>query len=134
MTFFAFNWVAVVAATIANQLLGATWFNVFGKPWVQALEKTLPPDAQDQMPRLLVRSLVTNAFECITLASLFQALGITTFAAAVPIVFWLWVGLSAAPTFNSYGWAHRKLNLFLIDSGHVLAGLLLISFVYLQLA
>lgn len=80
------NWLAILAATVANAMLGAAWFmGIVGKRYAIALGRT---DLGDQKPSALaiVGPMACGLVVTVTDAVLLRSLGITTYGAT------LWFG------------------------------------------
>jgi len=92
------------------------------------------PESEWNLPKLHSLNIITDVLTAVVVTTLYKHLGITTFPAAFPYVFWLWLGLSAAPVFNAYGWGHRRLSFFLIETLHVFVSLLILTWVYFLVA
>ena len=79
MTFdiFAFNWWAILVATLSSFVLGGLWYGpLFGKMWLRALGKSEYDLTPSAVP--FVVSLVTSFITCLTLAWLTSVLGLST--------------------------------------------------------
>jgi len=129
------NPIAIVVSVIAVQAFGALWYGfLFKEAWQRTLDKKLPPQSEWNLPKLHSLNIITDVLTAVVVTTLYKHLGITTFPAAFPYVFWLWLGLSAAPVFNAYGWGHRRLSFFLIETLHVFVSLLILTWVYFLVA
>lgn len=96
--FFAVNWFAVLAATLAQSVLGGLWYGaVFTKPYAASLDLEGP---LPQHPRFIVGPLVCATALSTTSAILLRALQITTYADALAFGALVGVGYLATMTLN----------------------------------
>jgi hypothetical protein len=122
------NWLAIIVATIASMGLGAGWYMLFAKQWMQELGRT----------REQVMSAAGNAATPFIIAAAMQlvmayflalltpkALGATTLVNGLEMGFWLWLGFVITSMIINHRYQGAKWSLTLIDGGYLLGVLLL---------
>jgi Protein of unknown function (DUF1761) len=125
------NYLAVVVAAIAYWILGAIWFGfLFGKSWLQ-LERISDEQlaamkgAATAVPYVI--SFVLGLVIAFVLAQLCAWRNATTAARGASLGVLLWLGIVAPVTYTTNMYEMRPANLFLINEGYVLVGLLLMG-------
>lgn len=122
------NYVAVLVSAIVYWLLGAVWFGMlFSKPWM-ALEGITEAQAKSLNPVLpYILSFVLNLLIAFVLAQLCAWRSANTAARGASLGVLLWIGIVGPVTYTTYMYEMRPLNLFLINEGYVLVGLLVMG-------
>ena len=119
----AINLLAVVLATAAFWLVGAVWYGLlFGKLWQRETGVTQPPGGAR---RALVMGL-TLAFEMLVVLTLAHLVARTGPPPRVVLMMAAGFALAVMTPAIGINYLHqnKSLTLFVIDAGHVLAGLL----------
>lgn len=123
------NYPAVIVSAIIYWLLGAVWFGVlFTKPWM-ALEGISEAQARS-MPHPAtpyIISFLLNLVIAFVLAQLCAWRNAATAARGASLGVLLWIGIVGPITYTTHMYEMRPLNLFLINEGYVLVGLLLMG-------
>ncbi|MYB39770.1 DUF1761 domain-containing protein [Candidatus Saccharibacteria bacterium] len=118
------NYWAVVAAVVFNQLLGATWYAAFSRPWMAAVGLSKKDmEAMKGTPRQWYPYLVSvgaSILSVTALALLIGGLGVDNFLGGLSLG--LLVAVSFVLTANgvNYAFEGRSLKLFLINGGYPL--------------
>jgi hypothetical protein len=125
------NYLAVVVAAVAYWILGAIWFGfLFGKSWVR-LERisdeqlAAMKSAATAVPYIV--SFVLGLVIAFVLAQLCAWRNATTAARGASLGVLLWLGIVAPVTYTTNMYEMRPTNLFLINEGYVLVGLLVMG-------
>ncbi len=125
------NYLAVIVAAIVYWVLGAIWFGmIFGKPWMQ-----LEHISEEQVAAMkgaavavpYVVSFLLNLVIAFVLAQLCAWRNATTAARGASLGVLLWLGIVAPITYTTSMYEMRPTNLFLINEGYVLVGLLVMG-------
>ena len=123
------NYLAVGVSAIVYWLLGAVWFGVlFTKPWMK-LEGITEAQAQS-MPHPVypyVVSFLLNLLIAFVLAQLCAWRNAGTAARGASLGVLLWLGIVGPITYTTHMYEMRPGNLFLINEGYVLVGLLVMG-------
>jgi hypothetical protein len=125
------NYLAVLVAAIVYWLLGAVWYGVlFNKAWMQL--EGIPQAQMDAMKGAEVAipyvvTFVLNLIIAFVLAQLCGWRNATTAAKGASLGVLLWLGIVGPVTYTTHMYEMRPLNLFLINEGYVLAGLILMG-------
>lgn len=113
----AFNWWAILTATVLAFVLGGLWYGpVFGKAWLAALGKSEADIEPSPAPFII--SFFTALLTAVALAYLIHALEITSVLGGLYIgtlVGIAFIATAMASDSAFYGWGVR---LFLIQSGY----------------
>jgi hypothetical protein len=127
MDFSIVNWLAVVIAAIAAWLFGAAWYMTLSKQWLAAM-KLDPANVQGSITPFII-SFVGELLMATVVALLLGAVtgGEPSVVAGLIFGFVFWLGFVATTItinhrYENFGW-----DLTLIDGGHWLGVLLLIS-------
>ena len=124
MDFLAVNWLAIVLATVASMALGAVWYGVLSKQWLAASGRTREDiDPKDFMP--YVWSVIVQLVMAYFLAVLTPPLaGAMTIGHGLQIAFLMWLGFVLTSMILNHRYQGRPWSLTVIDSGYILAALL----------
>lgn len=123
------NYVAVIVCAIVYWLLGAVWFAVlFGKQWMklegitEAQAKNIPHPVTPY-----IVSFLTGLLIAFVLAQLCAWRNANTAARGASLGVFLWIGIVAPVTYTTHMYEMRPTNLFFINEGYVLVGLLVMG-------
>lgn len=123
------NYPAVIVCAIVYWLLGAVWFGVlFTKPWM-ALEGITEAQAKS-MPHPVIPYIVSfllNLLIAFVLAQLCAWRNATTASRGASLGVLLWIGIVGPTAYTTHMYEMRPGNLFLINEGYVLVGLLVMG-------
>ena len=132
MDFLAVNWLAIVLATVASMALGAAWYGVLSAQWLAASGRTKEDiDPKDFMP--YVWSVIVQLVMAYFLAVLTPPLaGAMTIGHGLQIAFLMWLGFVATSMILNHRYQGKPWSLTVIDSGYILAALLVQGLVLRQ--
>ncbi|HYK39716.1 MAG TPA: DUF1761 domain-containing protein [Candidatus Eremiobacteraceae bacterium] len=125
------NYFAVLVAAIVYWLIGAVWYGVmFNKLWMKL--EAIPQAQIDAMKGAAVAlpyvvTFVLNVIIAFVLAQLCSWRNATTAAKGASLGVLLWLGIVGPVTYTTHMYEMRPLNLFLINEGYVLVGLLVMG-------
>lgn len=124
MDFSSINWLAVIVATVASWALGAVWYMVLARQWLDAIGKT-----RDQIngkdPTPYIWSVVVQLVMAVALALLTpKILGATNVPNGLLAGFVLWLGFVITSMIQSHRYQGAKWSLTIIDGGYLLGVLL----------
>ncbi|WP_375599244.1 DUF1761 domain-containing protein [Devosia sp. Naph2] len=124
MDFLAVNWLAIVLATVASMALGAAWYGVLSAQWLAASGRTKEDiDPKDFMP--YVWSVIVQLVMAYFLAVLTPPLaGAMTIGHGLQIAFLMWLGFVLTSMILNHRYQGKPWSLTIIDSGYILAALL----------
>lgn len=122
---FDINWLAVVVATVAQQILGALWYGViFRGTWLRAMGKT-PEDIERESPGgEMAFGAVASLLSAIALAVLMTGLDDPTIADGVTMGAVAGIGLVAASTFMNGFYEQKKPILSALFGAYYTLGLI----------
>ena len=129
MAFAGMNYLAVFVAALAGFGVGAVWYGVFGKAWLDALGKTEDDikgsGAAQALP--FVTGLVADLVMAIMLAGLMGHLGNISIRGGLITGFFVWVGFVITTMGVNHAFSGASPKLTAIDGGHWLAVLLVMG-------
>ncbi|GAC1637645.1 MAG: DUF1761 domain-containing protein [Candidatus Acidiferrum sp.] len=121
------NYLAVVVSGIAYWLLGALWYTVlFGKQWM-ALEGFTQQTPRPSMAFTFVVSVLLDILMAFVLAQLCTWRSASTAARGASLGVLMWIGFVAPSIYTNYIYEMRSNSLFLINTGYVLVGFILMG-------
>ena len=120
----AINWIALIVAVIVKQAIGALWFSpfAFGPAWC-ALAGVSEAEMRARLPRVLPIEFVATIVMAFVLVHAIRYAGADGFLLGGVVGFLNWLGFVAASRLNDVLYEKRPLNLFAIDVGYWLVGL-----------
>ena len=127
------NFLAVVAAAIANMVIGAIWYSpaVFGKMWMKSAgisQKDV--EAQKKaMQKVYGFAFVGALIMAYVFAIIINLTAATTVVEALQIGFLAWLGFVATVSLSSVLFEGRKQELYLLNNGYNLISLLVMSLI-----
>ena len=128
------NWLAVGLATVAFFAVGALWYGVlFGKAWQAATglsEEQLKSGAN--MPLIFGTCFLLELLVCVTVGHMFDFLEPSD-RSKMMICVGLALGIMLPATGINYLYQRKSLKLFLVDSGHFVAGMAAVGAVFVLL-
>jgi len=129
MAFAGMNYLAVFVAALAGFGVGAVWYGVFGKAWLDALGKTEDDikgsGAAQALP--FVTGLVADLVMAIMLAGLMGHLGNISIHGGMITGLFVWVGFVITTMGVNHAFSGASPKLTAIDGGHWLAVLLVMG-------
>ena len=129
MAFAGMNYLAVIVAALAGFGVGAVWYGVFGKAWLDALGKTKDDIKGSGVAQALpfVTGLVANLVMAIMLAGLMGHLGNISIHGGLITGLFVWVGFVITTMGVNHAFSGASPKLTAIDGGHWLAVLLVMG-------
>jgi hypothetical protein len=130
MLTFDLNWLAVIVSTIANMIIGALWYGpIFGKRWMAELGLTQEDIETDGMWKDYAIAILNSFLMAFVLANVIAWTGVTGIAAGLFLGLVMWVGFTGFTFAVNHAFEDRSLQLWLINSGIYLAGLLVMGMI-----
>lgn len=128
----AMNHLAVVAAAVAALVQGAIWYSplMFGNAYMTL--RGLDPGAMAGMkPPVgeIVAELVRGLVVAYVLAHIIVVLGVSDWAGAVQLAFWLWLGFQAMAIVGSVIHENYPWRLYAIHAGDALVKTMLMAII-----
>lgn len=121
----------VLAAGIANVVLGMTWYNpkVFGAAWMRMANIT--PEAAERgkkrMPVAVVVALLASMLTAYVMYHFGVAWGVYDWIGAVELASWIWIGFVAPLMLGIVLWEGKPLKLYFINVGYWLVALIVMA-------
>ncbi len=123
------NIVAVLVATVAAMITGALWYSpvLFAKPWLKLVGKSESDMKADAARTGYMIAAVSSLVLAYVLAVFYNMTNVLTIQDAIKMGFWLWLGLVATTSGVNAVFSGRPRNLYLIEIGHHLVVILIMS-------
>lgn len=126
------NLVSVLLAAMASMAVGFLWYGaLFQKTWLKLMGKTEAEMKANSssMGMMYGLSFVAAAVEAYVLSMFLGLAGATTPMEAVTTAFWAWLGFVATTMWLNYMYGGKSTNLYLLDTAHHLAAVVVMSVV-----
>jgi len=125
-----YNVFAITFVVVFQQCIGFIWYSpmVLGKQWLAEVGKTTEELKAAGVTPYIV-SIIVAYILCIILSRLIYETKATTASQGVNLAILLWLGFSVSTGITHYLFSGHGLNLFMIDAGHNLVGMILAGFV-----
>jgi hypothetical protein len=123
------NFFSIFLAAVAYFLLGMFWYSetLFGSTWKNKGNIGVTKFSQVRLYASLICEFILDLVTALVL-SLFIAMANTSGSRGGMLVgLWAWIGFTGAPQLLGVIWSHKSFKSFLIHSGFVLIGLLLMG-------
>jgi fatty acid desaturase len=122
---------AVIVAAILYWLLGALWFTLFKQQWLVGIGKTSEQLMDAGQPAWLphVVTLIANLALAYVLGWAILATGPQNVIRGLQVAAVLWLGLIASAFATEYVFEARSVQIFAINAGYPLVGMLLMGIV-----
>ncbi len=127
MLTFDVNWLAIVVCIVANMVIGAVWYGVFAKPWMAGIGKTREDIEQNQSWQPYAIATLNSFLMAFMLANVLSWSGITGLVDGLVVGLYLWFGFTGFTFAANHAFEGRSLNLWSINSGTYLVGLLVMG-------
>ena len=112
------SWLAVIAAVVANMVLGFLWFGpLFGKAWMAASGRK-EADMEGAGAGMYVVPILSALVGAIVLWNVMQATGLSGIMAA----FWMWLGFMALTSFTNSTFRGNSTTLWALEQSAHLVG------------
>lgn len=117
INFGAFNWWAVLAATVAGYALGALWYSplLFGNSWMK-LQGLKEEDLKSGWAKAMIITFITTFLTAFVMEAVVATWDITSWNYAIPLTFLFGLFLYAGNVLSDYLYAQKPIKLFLIVS------------------
>ncbi|MCA9376253.1 MAG: DUF1761 domain-containing protein [Candidatus Doudnabacteria bacterium] len=121
------NYWAILVAGVAAYFIGMIWYMTLSKPWMKAAGfegKTKEQMKEMSSPWSYVGSFLVGLVMAYILAHVLAFMSVETLADGLVAAFWMWLGFVATTSLKSLFWEKRSFNLWAINNGDHLLGLL----------
>lgn len=126
MNFAGLNWMAIFIAALLGFGFGAVWYGVLGKLWMKAAGLTQEAVKANPSPLPFIWAALANLVMAFTMAGLMAHMVVDLRHGMITAAF-IWGGFLFPSLLVNYAFQMRPINLTLIDAGHWLGVLLVIS-------
>ncbi|MBT4511815.1 MAG: DUF1761 domain-containing protein [Chloroflexi bacterium] len=128
MITFDLNWLAVGVSMIANMFIGGLWYGpLFGKRWMKELGFTMEDIEGGQTWQPYVIAIINSFLMAFVLANAIAWVGITAVDEGLLLGLILWLGFTGFSFGVNHAFEGRSIQLWAINSGMYLAGLLVMG-------
>jgi len=121
------NWWAIIVCVILNMAIGAGWYGVWAKPWMAGIGKSREEiEANPQMAPYGV-AVLNSVLMALVLAVVISWAGVATLLGGLGVGALMWLGFVGLAFGSNHAFEGRSLQLWAINSGTYLVGLLLMG-------
>lgn len=125
------HYAAVLVAALAAMVIGAIWYSVFAKVWMESL-KISPADMERKKKECNMHASYALQFlgaivMSYVLAHFVDYAGATTAGGGATAGFWLWLGFMATAALACVAWEGRSWKWYAINVGNSLLTLLVMG-------
>ena len=119
------NFPAVLAAAVANMIIGSIWYSpgVFGRTWMSLIGKRME-DMKGGAGRAYAAAFVVALILAYVLAHFVGYTQAYSLGQGIQLGFWVWLGFVATTSTGDYIFAGRPRPLYFINNGYHLVTLL----------
>ena len=127
---FPINWLAILAAVVIKQAIGAFWYSpaLFGPSWSK-LTGVSEAEMKAGLVKALIPDVIGSALMAFVLVHAVHYAGAHNWAQGAAVGFFNWLGFVAVATLGSVTFERRPLKLCLINNGFLLLALVLMGVV-----
>lgn len=129
------NYVGLIAGAVSSMIVGSLWYSplMFAKPWMKLVGMSDSNMKDANMTVFMGKMLAISLVEAFVVSNFLKMLGIIDVSGALQVIFWAWLGFTAATMGANYIAGKKPLQLYLIDAGYHLVNLAVMAVVILQL-
>ncbi|MDP2665998.1 MAG: DUF1761 domain-containing protein [Candidatus Diapherotrites archaeon] len=131
------NWVAVIVAAIAAQVIGYLWYSqgVFGKDWMKELGIS-PKEMKKEMKGMeatMIKGFLGSLIMAYILAQFLLHTLAVSLADGMLTAFWAWLGFIAVVMYGGVLWEKKSEKWFWMSSLYYLVSLLVMAIILVSL-
>lgn len=118
--------IGIIVAALAHWLLGGLWYSpvLFGNKWLELGKVQINPE---KMKTAMYHGIIISFVMAAVLAYVMNQFLIHTIASAVWFAFEIWLGFIATVTAYSVVYDNKPKELYVLNNGYNLLGLLLMA-------
>lgn len=124
------NWLAVLAATASNMVLGGLWYGpILGKRWMKAMgmdpNMTMSPEKKKEGNKAMMLMVPLAFISSYVLAHFIDYTASVTWMDGAQCGFWLWLGFQMPLLLQGKIFENKKMELIYINGAYQLAAILI---------
>lgn len=128
MLTFDVNWLAILVAVIANMVVGAVWYGpFFGQRWMNELGLSMEDIQGGQTWQPYLIAILNSVLMAFVMANVITWTGVTGIGGGLLLALVMWIGFNGFAFATNHAFEGRSLQLWFINSGTYLAGLLVMG-------
>lgn len=122
------NLLAILFAALAGMIVSFLWFSpvLFAKSWMELINRT-EQDLKGGRPAAVMLMFIGNLVMSFVMATILQLVRAESLANALAVALLLWIGLVATVMVADVIFLKKPLKFYLINAGHVLFELLVMT-------
>ena len=128
---FGVNYLAVLAAAVASMVVGFLWYGpLFGKVWIKLMnfdKKKMNEGKKKGMGKLYALTFLTSLVMSYVLAHFVGYMQAKTVADGALLGFWVWLGGLATTQLGMVMWEGKSVKLYILNTLHYLATLVVMA-------
>ena len=129
------DYLGIIVATLASYALGALWHSplMFGDAWAKlsGMDKKIKSVSKKNMNLAYGGTFLTTLITAFVLSLFLEE--ITAFNEGLMLAFIIWLGFYGTTQLGMVLWEKKSFKLFLINSGHSLAALLVMAAIFVAI-
>ena len=130
MLSFNINWLAVVVSAVANMVIGAIWYGpIWAERWLEGIGKTREWANENQRPTDWVLAVLNSLLLAFFLANVMAWAGVSGFLPGLLMGLFMWLGFNGFSFAVNHAFEGRSMQLWFINSGIYLVGLLVMGII-----
>jgi hypothetical protein len=121
---------AILVAAVVGFIIGGAWYTIFGKQWMRltgVTKKQIEKAKKQSMVGSYVGAFIMTLVMSVVLAVLVSLTGVPTWCWGAGLGALVWLGFVATVMANSVFWENKSWPLWLLNTGHYLAVLLVMG-------
>ncbi len=128
MSFTGVNFAAVFVSGAAMWVLGALWYAaLFGKRWAKLVGMHNVEAMKSRATMNYIYTFIANLVIALVMAAFLSYTVVTTAMDGATTAFWAWLGFVLPTGVINSVWIKKPMELFLIDYGYCLVGMVVIG-------
>ena len=122
------NWIALIAAVVVKQIIGAAWYSpiAFGPAWTKLVGDT-PEAMRARLPKVIPLEIVSALVMAFVLVHAVRYAGANSATLGAVVGFMNWLGFVAVSQLNGVLYGRRPLAMFAIEAGYWLVALVVMG-------
>ena|SRR3990167_5758731 len=123
------NYLAILVAAIASMVIGAVWYSqsVFGKVWMKLTGKSMKDMKKEDATKGYIVAFAASLVTAYVLAVMIKIFYSATLVGGAKVGILAWAGFVATTLAVEYVFEDRPQKLLLVNSGHILATMIVMG-------
>ncbi|MBS3136390.1 DUF1761 domain-containing protein [Candidatus Woesearchaeota archaeon] len=121
--------ISAIIAGVVFYIIGAFWYSplLFGKQWMKLSGIKPVQMSKEGVWKSYLGGFLASLITAIVLWLVITGIGISSILESMKMAVFLWIGFIAATSLNNVIWGGKKVQLYILENGYYLAGMLAMS-------